>query len=99
LENVDIFYGYLEYFTDIWYLFPVLVSCAKKNLATLVLYLSRESRNDLNRRKENFLCGRHSNKTELEIYAPHSSNCDTGFYFLAFHYIHKALRKRPQFFA
>jgi hypothetical protein len=42
-ENVDIFYGQLEYFTDIWDIllqggtfFPVLVSCAKKNLATLV---------------------------------------------------------------
>jgi hypothetical protein len=48
LENVDIFYGHMEYFTDIWdilwlcvhfvfiwYIFPVLVSCTKKNLATL----------------------------------------------------------------
>jgi hypothetical protein len=50
LENVDIFYGPLEYLTDIWDIlsllgtlcvhlvhFPVLVSfCIKKNLATLV---------------------------------------------------------------
>jgi hypothetical protein len=48
LENVDIFYGNLEYFMDkwdisdhlvyflfIWYIFPVLVSSTKKNLATL----------------------------------------------------------------
>jgi hypothetical protein len=48
LENVDIFYGHLKHFTDIWdilwpfgtfvfirYIFPVLVSCTKKNLATL----------------------------------------------------------------
>jgi hypothetical protein len=50
LENVDIVYGHLEYFTDrgifygylvhfvyIWYIFPVLVTCTKKNLATLKL--------------------------------------------------------------
>jgi hypothetical protein len=49
LENVDILYGHLEYFTDIWdifdhlvhfvfiwYIFPVLESCTKKNLATLL---------------------------------------------------------------
>jgi hypothetical protein len=48
-ENVDIFHGHLEYFRNIWDIllpfdtffafgtfFPVLVSCAKKNLATLV---------------------------------------------------------------
>jgi hypothetical protein len=46
LENVDIFYGYLEYFTDIydnlvhvvlfiWYIFPVWVIFTEKNLATL----------------------------------------------------------------
>jgi hypothetical protein len=50
LENVDIFYGQLEYFTDIWdvsgslgtfcvhlvHFFPVLVSCTKENLAILL---------------------------------------------------------------
>jgi hypothetical protein len=49
LENVDIFYGHLEYFTEIWgiydhlvhfvfigYIFPVLVSFTKENLATQV---------------------------------------------------------------
>jgi hypothetical protein len=32
----DLFYGRLVYFVVIWYLFPVLVYCAKKNLATLL---------------------------------------------------------------
>jgi hypothetical protein len=43
LDNADIFYGHLEYFTDIWDIlwpfdtfFPFLVSYTKKNLATLV---------------------------------------------------------------
>jgi hypothetical protein len=49
LENVDLFCGHSEYFTDnwdvlspfgtfvlIWYIFLVLASCAKKYLATLV---------------------------------------------------------------
>jgi hypothetical protein len=57
LENVDTFYGHLGYFTDIWdiydhlahfvfiwYIFPVLVSCTKKNLATL-----REASEEKNR--------------------------------------------------
>jgi hypothetical protein len=52
LKNVDIFYGHLEYFMDIWYIlwpfgtfcvhlvhFTVLVSSAKKNLATLLRVL------------------------------------------------------------
>jgi hypothetical protein len=56
LENIDIFYGHYEYFTDfgifcdhlvhflfIWYIFPVLVSCGKKNLATLVQILLKVS--------------------------------------------------------
>jgi hypothetical protein len=43
-QNVAIVCGRLEYFTDIWdmerfviiwYIFPALVSCIKKNLATL----------------------------------------------------------------
>jgi hypothetical protein len=37
-ENVDIFYGHLEYFKDIWdiwYIFLVLFPCTKKNPATL----------------------------------------------------------------
>jgi hypothetical protein len=54
LENVDMLYGHLEYFTDIGDILlpfgtfcvhlvrfpPVLVSCTKKNLATLVPTLS-----------------------------------------------------------
>jgi hypothetical protein len=49
MEKVDVFYGQLEYITDIWYIlwphgnlaaiwyiFPVLVYCVNKNLATLV---------------------------------------------------------------
>jgi hypothetical protein len=45
MEDVGLFYGYLVYFTAIWYMyvfrghlvnFPVLVCCTKKNLATLV---------------------------------------------------------------
>jgi hypothetical protein len=47
MEDVDIFYGHLVYFTAIrnilwplgmvvWYVFPLLVCCTKKNLATLV---------------------------------------------------------------
>jgi hypothetical protein len=49
LENVvpfGIFYGHLGYFMTIWYtlcsfgtFFPVLVSCTKKNLATLRTYV------------------------------------------------------------
>jgi hypothetical protein len=35
LENVNIINGHLEYFTDIWYIFPVLISCTKKNLSTM----------------------------------------------------------------
>jgi hypothetical protein len=47
LEDFGVFYGhliyivycYLEYFVVIWYIFPVLVCCTKKNLATLVCVL------------------------------------------------------------
>jgi hypothetical protein len=42
MKNVGIFYGNLVYFVAIWYIlwsfwyiFPVLVICTKKNLATL----------------------------------------------------------------
>jgi hypothetical protein len=35
LVPIDIFYSRLVYFVVIWYLLPVLVYCAKKNLATL----------------------------------------------------------------
>jgi hypothetical protein len=45
LENVDVFYGNLEYFKDIymtiWYIFSVLVSRTKKNLATLLRPISK----------------------------------------------------------
>jgi hypothetical protein len=34
--HLGIFYGHLARFVFIWYLFPVLVSCSKTNLATLV---------------------------------------------------------------
>jgi hypothetical protein len=58
MENVGIFYGHLEYFTAfrythfmtvgrwplvIWHISPVLLCCAKKNLATLV-YISTQNR-------------------------------------------------------
>jgi hypothetical protein len=35
LRPIDIFYGHLVYFVVIWYIFPMLVCCTKKNLATL----------------------------------------------------------------
>jgi hypothetical protein len=35
LRPFAIFYGHLVYFLVIWYIFPILVSCSKKNLATL----------------------------------------------------------------
>jgi hypothetical protein len=42
MENAVIYSGHLEYFTTIgyfiviWYIFPALVYCTKKNLSTLV---------------------------------------------------------------
>jgi hypothetical protein len=35
LRSFVIFYGHLVQFMVIWYIFPVLVFCTKKNLATL----------------------------------------------------------------
>jgi hypothetical protein len=35
LQSFGIFYGHWVYFVVIWYNFPVLVFCTKKNLATL----------------------------------------------------------------
>jgi hypothetical protein len=35
LQPFVIFYGHLVYFVVSWYIFPVLVCCTKKNLATL----------------------------------------------------------------
>jgi hypothetical protein len=35
LWRLGIFYDHLVHFVFIWYIFPVLVSCAKKHLATL----------------------------------------------------------------
>jgi hypothetical protein len=35
LHPFGIFYDHLVHFVIIWYIFPVLVSCTKKNLATL----------------------------------------------------------------
>jgi hypothetical protein len=37
LWTFGILYGHLVHFVFIWYIFPVLVSCTKKNLATLIL--------------------------------------------------------------
>jgi hypothetical protein len=34
---LHIFYGHFVYFMVIWYIFPVLVFCTKKNLSTLVV--------------------------------------------------------------
>jgi hypothetical protein len=36
LRPTVVFHGHLYAFVDIWYIFPNLVFCAKKNLATLV---------------------------------------------------------------
>jgi hypothetical protein len=35
LQTFAIFYDHLVHFVIIWYIFPILVSCTKKNLATL----------------------------------------------------------------
>jgi hypothetical protein len=35
LRPLEIFYGHLVYFVVIWNIFPISVSCTKKNLATL----------------------------------------------------------------
>jgi hypothetical protein len=40
MGDIGTFYGHLVYFMVIWYIFPVLVCCAIKNLATLLLVLS-----------------------------------------------------------
>jgi hypothetical protein len=36
LWPIAIFYRHLGYFMTIWHIFPVLVSCTKRNLATLL---------------------------------------------------------------
>jgi hypothetical protein len=36
LQAIGIFYNHLVHFVLIWYIFPALVSCIKKNLATLL---------------------------------------------------------------
>jgi hypothetical protein len=36
LQQLNLFYGLLVYFLVIWNISPVLVRCAKKNLATLI---------------------------------------------------------------
>jgi hypothetical protein len=36
LQTFGIFYDRLVHFLFFWYMFPVLVSCTKKNMATLV---------------------------------------------------------------
>jgi hypothetical protein len=36
LQPFDIFYGHLVYFVVIWYIFPMLIYCSEKNLATLI---------------------------------------------------------------
>jgi hypothetical protein len=40
LQTFGTFYGRLVHFVFIWYIFPVLVSCIKKNLATLVYIIT-----------------------------------------------------------
>jgi hypothetical protein len=95
LENVDIFYDHLEYnvnilefFMTIWYilcsfgtLFPVLVSCTKKNLATLV-YMTIFVRNFIHEtfffvcRQNNASQGPHSEMCrELCTYGPSLVHC------------------------
>jgi hypothetical protein len=37
LQKFGSFYDHFVHFVFIWYIFPVLISCTKKNLATLVL--------------------------------------------------------------
>jgi hypothetical protein len=41
LRAFGIFYGHLVHFVVIWYIFPVLVFCTKKNLATLLSVILR----------------------------------------------------------
>jgi hypothetical protein len=43
LQTFGIFSDHLVHFMLIWYIFPVLISCTKKNLATLVtdVFISR----------------------------------------------------------
>jgi hypothetical protein len=36
-RTFGIFYNHMVHFVFIWYIFPVLVSCTKKNLASLVV--------------------------------------------------------------
>jgi hypothetical protein len=40
-QNPDLgkFYGHMVYLTATWYIYPVLVCCTKKNVATPVMYL------------------------------------------------------------
>jgi hypothetical protein len=35
LWSIDIVYAHLAYFVVIWHIFPILVFCTKKNLATM----------------------------------------------------------------
>jgi hypothetical protein len=39
LHPFGIFYSHLVYFLVVWYIFPVLESCSKNNLATLFYYI------------------------------------------------------------
>jgi hypothetical protein len=41
MEDVGLFYDHLVHFVGIWYIFPILVCCTKKNLATLLVTLAR----------------------------------------------------------
>jgi hypothetical protein len=38
LRPIGIFYGHFVHFVVVWYIFPVLVCCTKKNLATLIFF-------------------------------------------------------------
>jgi hypothetical protein len=46
IEDVCIFYGRLVYFVAIWYIFPVLVHCVTKNLATLRQLMTKYIKRD-----------------------------------------------------
>jgi hypothetical protein len=75
MENIGIVYGHLGYlrpfgifcshllhFRTIWYIFPVLVSCTKKNLATLY----GDWRGVVRHRNNHSLC-RHSAKISRRL--------------------------------
>jgi hypothetical protein len=54
LQTIGIFYDHLVHFVLIWYISPVLVSCTKKNLATLLGISEQKSRIKTNANKKCF---------------------------------------------